>query len=336
MFLVRGVGAGAGAAFGAVGTGAGAVLTVATGGQAQWTKDMTEWYAEGTADCAQESGKNFRQGGGGMYNAAKNGSFDPLAEQLYGVNDSTKHAQGQGHEQLQALLVRQNNDEGRTWNMQHMAEHLTDNGAAVARYKEVNKHTIRNFLTEGSSSLYWNKLIYLTGHSAKGSGFCMHDSGSYLTIEDILKWLQEGGFAGVVTLIVDSCYSGQFVKDMITACNNPPEHMRKMHQYLDRNSYHLRVRIRTSALASEPSLRHDGGSKYTQSLCGRMLSEYGRASGSGNNWGLQFARNHNANERDTVFGVTTSYKQTDLPVDFQYKGSGSWSWSYPKDRAHLF
>lgn len=335
MFIARGIGAGAGAAFGAVGTATGAVLTGATGGQVQWTKDMTNWYAEGTEQCAKQSGKNFRQGGAGAYNSIKNGALDPLAEQMYGVNDSTKHAQGRSHEQLQALLCRQDDDDGRLWNCQHLDEHLTDNGAAVQRYKEVNKHTIRNFLKSGSSSLHWNKLVYLTGHSTKGEGFCMHDDESYLTMEDILKWLEEGGYSGVLTLIVDSCYSGQFVKDMIRACNDQPEHMRKMQQYLDRNDYHLRVRIRASALASETSKRHEGGSKYTQSLVGRMLSEYARASGSGNNWGLQYARNHNASGSDTVFGATTSYAQTDLPVDFQYKGSGSWSWFYPDDRGHL-
>lgn len=333
MFLARGVANLGGTAVNAVGTGAGAVLTVATAGKAQWTQDMTKACAENTASCANETGKNIFWGGAGILNSAANLQLDPLAEQLFGVNDPTKHAQGRGHEQLQVFLVKQTDLSGMFSDMLHMKEHFTDNGAAVQCYRDVHKKSIRSFLRKKKPSLYQNKLLFLNGHGGKDTGFCMPDG--HLNMEDILKWLEEGGFAGVLTLIVDSCYSGKFVKDMIKACRDRPEYLRKLHQYLDQHGHDLRIRIRASALASEESNIHPGGSTYTQSIVGRMASEYGRAEGSGNNWGLQFAKDHYANSADTVFGVQQCYSQTDLPVDFKYNGSGSWSWWCPKDREYL-
>lgn len=119
------------------------------------------------------------------------------------------------------------------------------------------------------------------------------------------------------------------------ACKEKPANIRKLEDYLDRNGHHLRIRIRTSCLGDETSYRHWGGSKYTQSLIGRMVHEGVRASASGNNWGLDFARNHNVNASDVAFGASRSYEQTDLPVDFDYTRNGGWRWHYPQDREHL-
>jgi len=51
----------AGTIFCGLGTAVGGVLTVATLGQAEWTKDMTKTYAEGMSSCASYTSKNAQQ-----------------------------------------------------------------------------------------------------------------------------------------------------------------------------------------------------------------------------------------------------------------------------------
>lgn len=317
-----------------VGVAVGAGLTVATAGQAQWTKDMTEDYADVCARSAASSGKNYAGFGIGAVNTLKTGSLGPLAEQMYGMDYPEKHRQGYGHEQLQAYLVKQTSEQGRWYNMQHMADHLRDNGAHVQRMQNVYKCNVRDFLCAGPSNLYWNKLLYFTGHGNSHGEFRMHEGSSeWLTIDDVLQYVQQGGFAGVLTIIVDSCYSGMWVRRMIDILNSPPDYMRQMHAHLDRNpDWHLRIRLRTSCLKGEISTRRPTGSSYTQCLIARMGHESVRANGSGNNWGVHFARNHNAGSSDVCFGISTADPQTDLAVDFDYNGKGSWSWNYPSDR----
>lgn len=137
---LKAVGGVIGTAFCGFGTAVGGVLTVATLGQAEWTKDMTRFYVEGTKNCAQfsaDSASNSVVGGatltigGGVWVVAGSAATAVTLGQVQGTKNFTAFAANEVGKDFGKTAVRVGDHFGPDGHLTQALEHVPVAGHVV-------------------------------------------------------------------------------------------------------------------------------------------------------------------------------------------------------------
>ena len=133
----------------------------------------------------------------------------------------------------------------------NMYTYLINNGASVAL--KINslpapngtqmRSKVHNFLrTPGN-----NKLLYLSGHGNDKGDFVMKNN-ALLSAKEFLTWLSEAKFAGHITVILDSCYSGMWARTFIMLMTGSDTCLKGLQEAAQQRGGKTYINLRLSSL----------------------------------------------------------------------------------------
>lgn len=164
-------------------------------------------------------------------------------------------------------------------------------------------------------------------------------------------WADRDAWSGLLTIIVDACHSGAWIKDMIAKINGGDPIVQKIRRNRDKAGGCLWISFRVSSLSQELSWYNANGGRYTKSILQKLESQNGsKGCGYGTRTFIEDVVNGsdvvwNANVcscKKTHYSVNgdsihycSEHPQTDIAVDFRLDGNG-WQWWFPESRrAHV-
>lgn len=228
-------------------------------------------------------------------------------------------------------------------------------------------------------TIQFNRVVYVAGHGHRNwslpaggrAGIQIGTDDRYLRLDDILRpladapdtwktftsrtgneaWMQNyanrHAWSGVLTIVLDSCHSGAWIKDMISKINQGDSVVRKLQQNLEREGgdSELHINFRVSSLSQEVSWYDDEGGRYTNALLAKLRQQ---STSEGNGYGTRALVENVVDGEDVVWsakecscsGKTTHkghvycrrHPQTDVAVDFRLTAHGGWKWWFPENR----
>lgn len=160
-------------------------------------------------------------------------------------------------------------------------------------------------------------------------------------------WARRGAWNGLLTIIVDACCSGAWIKDMIAKINGDDPIVQKIQGNRAKEGGCLWISFRVSSLSREFSWYDEDGGMYTKSILQKLESQDGS---KGCGYGTMAFIEDEVNGNDVVWTAyecsceKTHYKlngesiyhcsehpQTDIAVDFRLDANG-WRWWFPESR----
>jgi len=224
-------------------------------------------------------------------------------------------------------------------------------------------------------TVQFNRLVYVAGHGSRDfnkpagnrAAIQVGKDDGYLRLDDILRplatapdtwktlssrsgkeawmqsWANRSAWTGLLTVVLDSCHSGAWIKDMIAKINSGDPLLQKIKENRDKYGGAVWISFRVSSLASEVSWYDGEGGRYTQALLTRLRSEQ---NGKGEGYGTRafvedmvdgkdvFWTNKECScQKKTIKGYhyCKQHPQTDVAIDFRLDSKG-WRWWYPEDR----
>lgn len=180
-----------------------------------------------------------------------------------------------------------------------------------------------------------NKLLYFTGHGDSDGDICL--DGGYIQVHHVFQWLAEANFSGVLTIVVDACYSGKWAKRAYNYINGQRDYADTIYHRLadaaERAGKKTYINLRCSSLGNETSLDSNQGGRYTQELTWCLRREWRWTSQDGAGWGTKVLTERKPNEQDCFWTVSESEAQTDVVLDLVIKPDRSTFAYYPSSRA---
>lgn len=280
---------------------------------------------------------------------AGSGAFDQMSVALVGTCISPSLLSGTAKQRSGS----DDNLEGIVEDGRNMYSYFRGNGARIALYSfsvpapppSQIKESIKEFLQSPGNV----KVLYLSGHGDRDGDLVLGE-GVYLSTKECLTWLAEARFGGMITFIIDACYSGMWAQNVSELIH------KRTHSDAADVFYPLRdravegggktmINCRLSSLPGETS--RDGGSRrggrYTTNLLWYLQREWRwskEAAGANAispafhnpGWGSKELFKHRPNNEDAVFSISKSEPQSDIIFDVVIKHDGSTAAYFPQDR----
>lgn len=223
----------------------------------------------------------------------------------------------------------------------NMYAYCRDNGATISLFSfqipqpaaSDMRNSIKAFLQNGSN----NKLLYISGHGDSDGDIPLGD-GDYIQVHHVLEWLAEVRFAGHITIVVDACYSGMWVKRIKKYIDQPSrERVDEIYHPLANAAQACGaktfINVRASSLSNETSRDSSTGGRYTNAVLNGLRKECHWTSQDGRGWGTKVLTERAPDSNSVVFSTSKTEVQTDLSCDFVIKPDRSTVSHYPSDRA---
>lgn len=243
---------------------------------------------------------------------------------------------------------------GLTKDVKNVVKHFGDGGAHVewvydemwvSKGKELRSDALlgclRTFLEKKPTCCVEvsNKLIYYTGHGSESGHVSIGNNKGGFNLDDIVDILTDIKYAGVLTIVIDSCFAGSWARNMRQRIRNS-----RLHEHLKGTSTPFRLNLRMSSGKGQKSKDTQNGGVYTNAWLAKLDDEarYLAACGdyprirdtSSPGWGNQC---NELNQEVTSLGTD----QTDVNIDFcwhnpAHDDQGTWLWYYESDRESLW
>lgn len=191
---------------------------------------------------------------------------------------------------------------------------------------DVVKQDVRDFLQGPGNA----KVLFFSGHGSRAGSLCL-DGGVHISPTEVVSWLNDTRFHGMLTLIIDSCYSGMWSKEFMKALRSGQRtgNIFEEAQQRGRKTY---INLRLSCLSWELSADTRMGGKYTQGFLRILRQEHDWTSQVGKGWGTKVWTERGPDGNDLVWSTKKSEPQTDIAVDLVVNTDRTFKWSYPQDR----
>lgn len=212
------------------------------------------------------------------------------------------------------------------------------------------KDDILNFLHAKGN----NKFLYFSGHASKmvdnaRGALYLGNSDSYfnrnpvrLTITEVLRELGKSGFTGMMSIVLDSCYSSGWGVELLHLINQRDPVIVKLEEVAKSRKKNFYLNIRMSSLPSELSFDSVDGGRFTKAWLTHMDKEEEQAKTSskpcsGHGWGTQLWTSRVPSDRDAVFSVSMSEPQSDGIVEVVFNTADEkWHTYMPESRRPYF
>jgi len=169
-------------------------------------------------------------------------------------------------------------------------------------------------------------------HGNRKKGLVLGSS-TYFSIEELVGILGKAKFNGCFTLVLDTCYAGEWARQLQAFVDTGDEVLERLRQAVGKRSTYINFRL--SSLPDEESRAGSEGSRYTCALVDRWRLEHvwvGHKKIDHDGWGTTRLTSKCPGTEETVWSIKKSEQQTDLPTDFVLHSDGNMSTHAPKDR----